>query len=151
MKIKDYMKTDFRAVSAGIPLREIARLFFETGESVLPVTEEDGKLIGVISIDDFLLIFLPEYIDLIKDIDFIHDFGALEKTSFTLEEQLFVAEDLMDVNFEVLEEEDSILKAAAMLHKLDQPRIPVVRGDRITGMIIQNDVCRAIYDMEGQN
>ena len=79
MKIKDYMKTDFRAVSAGTPLREIARLFFETGESVLPVTEEDGKLIGVISIDDFLLIFLPEYIDLIKDIDFIHDFGALDQ------------------------------------------------------------------------
>lgn len=151
MKIKDYMKTDFRAVSPGTPLKEIARHFFETGESVLPVTEEDGTLAGVISIDDFLLIFLPEYIDLIRDIDFLHDFGALEKTSFTVEEHLFVAEDLMNVNFEVLEEENSILKAAAMLHKLDQPRIPVVSGKRLSGMISRNDVCKAIYDLEGQN
>ncbi len=151
MKIKDYMKTDFRAVSPGTPLREIARHFFETGESVLPVTEEDGTLAGVISIDDVLLIFLPEYIDLIRNLDFLHDFGALEKTSFTIEEQLFVAEDLMNEKFEVLEEEDSILKAAAMLHKLDLPGIPVVSGNRLTGMISRNDVCRAIYDLEGQN
>ena len=151
MMIKEYMKTDFRAVSPGTPLKEIARHFFETGESVLPVTEEDGRLTGVISIDDFLLIFLPEYIDLIRNIDFLHDFGALEKTSFTVEEHLFVAEDLMNEKFEVLEEKDSILKAAAMLHKLDQPRIPVVSGERLVGMISRNDVCRAIYDLEGQN
>lgn len=145
------MKTDFRAVSPGTPLKEIARHFFETGESVLPVTEKDGTLAGVISIDDFLLIFLPEYIDLIRNIDFLHDFGALEKTSFTVEEHLFVAEDLMNVNFEVLDEESSILKAAAMLHKLDQPRIPVVRGKHLSGMISRNNVCKAIYDLEGQN
>ena len=151
MKIKEYMKTDFRAVSPGTPLREIARHFFETGESVLPVAEEDGRLVGLISIDDFLLIFLPDYIDLIRDLDFLHDFGALEKTSFAVEELLFVAEDLMNENFEFLEEEDSVLKAAAMLHKLDLPRLPVIRGDRLVGMISRNELCRAIYDLEGQN
>lgn len=151
MKIKDYMKRDFRAVPPDAPLREIARFFYESGESLLPVTEENGRLVGVIFIDDFILIFLPEYIDLIRNIDFLHDFGALERTSFTIEEQLFVAEDLMKEEFVVLEEEESILKAAAMLHKHDQQRIPVVRDDRMVGMISQNDVCRAIYDLEGRS
>jgi CBS domain-containing protein len=151
VKIKDYMKRDFRAVSPDAPLREIARFFYESGESLLPVTEENGQLVGVIFIDDFILIFLPDYIDLIRNIDFLHDFGALERTSFTVEEQLFVAEDLMKEEFVVLEEDESILKAAAMLHKHDQQRIPVVKGDRMVGMISQNDVCRAIYDLEGRS
>ena len=151
MKIKNYMKRDFRAVSPDAPLREIARFFYESGESLLPVTEENGQLVGVIFIDDFILIFLPDYIDLIRNIDFLHDFGALERTSFTVEEQLFVAEDLMKEEFVVLEEDESILKAAAMLHKHDQQRIPVVKGDRMVGMISQNDVCRAIYDLEGRS
>lgn len=150
MRIKEYMKREFGRVSPHAPLREIARLFYESGESILPVTEEDGRLVGIISIDDFLIIFLPEYIDLIRNIDFIHDFGALERSSFSIEEHLFVAEDLMKEDFVVLEEEDSIMKAAAMFHKLEQPRIPVVRGDNLVGMISQNDVCRAIYDLEGQ-
>jgi CBS domain-containing protein len=149
VKIKDYMKRDFRIVSPGTSMREIARIFFETGESILPVTEEDGTLVGIISIDDFIIIFLPGYIDLITSVDFIHDFGALEKTSFSIEEKLFVAEDLMTEEFTVLEDDESVMKAAAVLHKLDLPRIPVVRDARLVGMISKNDVCRAIYDMEG--
>ena len=59
MEISKYMKTDFRTVAPHTPMREIARLFFETGESVLPVADEDGSLAGIITIDDFILIFLP--------------------------------------------------------------------------------------------
>lgn len=145
------MKRDFKAVEPHTPLREIARHFYETGESVLPVIERDGTLAGIIKIDDFILIFLPDYIDLIKSLDFIHDFGALEKTSFTIEESLFVAEDLMTEDVTVLDENDSIMKAAAVLHKIQLPRIPVVSGNRLVGMISQNDVCRAIYDLEGSH
>ncbi|UCF05706.1 MAG: CBS domain-containing protein [bacterium] len=149
MKIKDYMKKDFRTVSPHTSMHEVARLFFETGESVLPVTESDGTLVGLILIDDFILIFLPHYIDLIRNLDFIHDFGALERSSFSVEEKLFVAEDLMKEDVPVLDEEDSVLKAAAVLHKLDLPRIPITRDKQLVGMMSKNDVCRAIYDMEG--
>jgi CBS domain-containing protein len=130
-------------------MREIARIFFETGESVLPVTEEDGALAGIITIDDFILIFLPDYIDLIRSVDFLHDFGALEKSTFSLEEKLLVAEDLMREDVPPLEEDESVMKAAAALHKLGIARIPVVRGSKLVGMMSLGDVCRAIYDTEG--
>lgn len=151
MKVKNYMEIDFRSVERHTPLRDIARHFFETGESVLPVIESDGSLAGVITIDDFILIFLPEYIDLVRDLDFTHDLGALEKTSFTVEELLFLAEDLMTEDGPILDENDSIMKAAAVLHKQHLPCIPVVSGNRLVGMISQNDVCRAIYDLEGNH
>ncbi len=44
MKIKKYMRTDFATVAPHTPLGEIARIFFETSESVLPVTEKDNTL-----------------------------------------------------------------------------------------------------------
>ncbi len=150
MEISKYMKRDFRTVAPHTPMREIARLFFETGESVLPVTEEDGTLSGIITIDDFILIFLPDYIDLIRNIDFLHDFGALERSTFSVEERLLVAEDLMREDVTPLEESESVMKAAAALHKLGFQRIPVVSGLRLVGMISLGDVCRAIYDMEGR-
>ncbi len=151
MKVKDYMKRSFRAVPSHAPMKEVARAFFETNDSILPVTESDGTLSGVISIDDFILIFLPDYIDLIRNIDFIHDFGALEKASYSIEEMLFVAEDLQRENYPVLDENDSIMKAAAVLHRTDIQTIPVVNDDKLVGMISKNDFCRAVFNMEGRN
>lgn len=150
MTIGKYMERDFRTVSPDTRMKDIARIFFETGESVLPVVEKDGSLAGIITIDDFILIFLPDYIDMIRNVDFIHYFGALEKTSFSVEEMLFVAEDLMREEPTVLEADDSIMTAAVALHKHGLHRIPVVIGDRLVGMMSRNDVCRAIYDMEGR-
>ena len=117
---------------------------------MLPVAGEDGTLRGMITIDDFILIFLPHYIDLIRNVDFLHDFGALEKSTFSIEERLLVAEDLMRENIIPLEETDSVMKAAAALHKTGLQRLPVVSGSRLVGMISLGDVCRAIYDMEGR-
>ena len=149
MNIGKYIKKDFLKLSPGSPLKEVARTFFESGESVVPVVEDDGSLAGIITIDDFILIFLPDYIDMIRSVDFIHNFGALEKTSFSVEETLFVAEDLMREDAVVLDVGDSIMKAAATLHKYSLSRIPVVSEGKLVGMISQNDICRAIYDLEG--
>ncbi len=130
-------------------MKEVAKLFFETGESVLAVVKDDGSLAGIITIDDFILIFLPDYIDMIRSVDFIHNFGALENISFSVEEMLFVAEDLMREDVTVLNVNDGIMKAAAALHKYGLSRIPVLDNNRLVGMMSQNDICRAIYDMEG--
>jgi CBS domain-containing protein len=113
------------------------------------VSDENGALAGIITIDDFILIFLPDYIDLIRSVDFLHDFGALERSTFTIEEKLLVAEDLMRENITPLEETESVMKAAAALHKMGLQRIPVVSGQKLVGMIGLGDVCRAFYDMEG--
>lgn len=149
MKIRDCVQREYRFLSPEAPLREIARLFDETGETVLPVCEENGRLAGVITIDDFLLIFLPGYIDLIPNIDFIHDFGAIEEHTLSIEEILFVAEDLMREKVPVLDERDSLMKAAAVLHRSEIPRIPVMSGDLLIGMISKKDIVRALYGPEG--
>jgi len=149
LKISKYINRNYHGVQEDTPMKDIARLFFETGEPVIPVVDRQQQLKGIISIGDFMHIFLPDYIDLIKDFDFVRSFGALEKYSFTIEELLFVAEDLMVVDPPALEEEDSLLKAVAILHKHGLSRIPVVSGRRLVGMVSLNDICRGIYENKG--
>ncbi|HSG29016.1 MAG TPA: CBS domain-containing protein, partial [Candidatus Krumholzibacterium sp.] len=116
MNVGKYMNRDFAAVRPHTTMREVARLFFESREPVLPVTDDDGTFLGIITLDDFILIFLPDYLDMVRNIDFIHNFGALERSSFSVEEMLFVAEDLMREEVRTLEEKDSVLLAGAVLH-----------------------------------
>lgn len=149
MKISKYINRNFHKVYQDTPMKDIARLFFETGDSVIPVIDQQENLRGIISINDFMHIFLPDYIDLIRNFDFVHSFGALEKISFTIEELLFVAEDLMIANPPSLEEEDSLIKGLAILHKHGLYRIPVVRGEKLVGMISLNEICRGIYETKG--
>ncbi len=54
MNVVDLMTTDVVAVSADTGLREAARLMFRNRVSGLPITGDDGSLIGIITEADFL-------------------------------------------------------------------------------------------------
>ena len=54
MKIKEVMTEDVLTVPTGKTLKETAQLLADTGISGLPVTDDDGKVIGVISEADIL-------------------------------------------------------------------------------------------------
>ena len=54
MKVKDVMTVDVLTVPTGKTLKETAQLLADTGISGLPVTDDDGKVIGVISEADIL-------------------------------------------------------------------------------------------------
>jgi CBS domain-containing protein len=55
MKVKDVMTRDVVTVEPWTPLREVARLMVERRVSGLPVVDEDGSVIGVVSEGDILV------------------------------------------------------------------------------------------------
>ena len=55
MKVKDVMSRDVVAVRPEAPLKEVARLMNTYGISGLPVVDESGDVMGVVSEADFLL------------------------------------------------------------------------------------------------
>ena len=54
MKVKDVMTEDVLTVTTGTSLKETARLLADTGISGMPVVDDDGAVIGVISEADIL-------------------------------------------------------------------------------------------------
>jgi CBS domain-containing protein len=76
--IGDCMKRQVVSVSPGATVLEAARLVVSRHIGTLPVVDEQGTLIGVVRVQDILDIFMPDFVRLLEDIDFIHDFGVLE-------------------------------------------------------------------------
>ena len=93
----------------------------------LPVVDEQGTLIGVVRVQDILDIFMPDFVRLLEDIDFIHDFGVLETL---LPKDLpdaahLTMRDLMQEPVSV-EQTCGLLRAFAIMLKHDIRDLPVV-------------------------
>jgi len=81
MKISGWMKTDLVTISRETTVEDAINLLTEKRVGTLPVVEADGRLLGLVTMEKILREFLPEFFNLIMNVDFIEDYGALELPS----------------------------------------------------------------------
>jgi CBS domain-containing protein len=128
----------------------VAKIFDTHPFDSLPVIDERGVLVGIISRTDLLHVFLPNYFGLLDDFSFVQNFGALEvdKGSFKMIEKLFVVDDLMTKKVITIEERSSLLKAIAIMKKHGVRNLPVVKDEKLVGIITRGDILRAFLREE---
>lgn len=80
MKVISCMKRNVVSIPATTTIREAASVFVNRHIGLLPITNENGKPVGVIGLRDLLSLELPDFVNFIGDVDFVHDFGAVETT-----------------------------------------------------------------------
>src|SRR3990172_7584673 len=80
MKVTSCMKRNVVSIHATETIREAAKVFVKKHIGLLPVVDDDEKLIGVIGMRDMLTLELPDFLSFVADVDFVHDFGAVEET-----------------------------------------------------------------------
>ena len=73
MKILDCMKRNVVSIPASTTLGQAAVIFVERHVGLLPVLDRDNKPIGVLGLQDLLKLTLPSFVQLIEDIDFVHE------------------------------------------------------------------------------
>src|SRR5574342_515802 len=83
--IRDCMKRNVVSIRATETVREAAALFVARHIGLLPVVDVQGRVLGVLGLRDLLTLELPAFVNLVDDVDFVHDFGAVETTRPTLE------------------------------------------------------------------
>jgi CBS domain-containing protein len=146
-QVRDIMVTEVITCRRGDKLRDVAALFADRTISGVPVVNPEGKLCGVITKLNLLGFFLPEYLELFADIDFIQDFSTLQSCNLdVLDADLLLAEDVM--NYEPLRvgPETTLLKCAALLHKHRADILCVVDdGGKLLGVITATDIARAFF------
>ena len=86
MKISDCMKRNVVSIPATLTIAEAASIFVTRKVGLLPIVDEQDKPIGILSLRDLLELELPDFVNFIADVDFVHDFGAVETTRPTPEE-----------------------------------------------------------------
>jgi CBS domain-containing protein len=134
MNVKDFMKTEVVSVHQDGLLRDAARLLAEHLVGILPVTDHARVLVGILSMDDVLRQFLPRFVDMIEQADFIHDYGALEAGHEHVELEVPVRE-LMQRRFYV-RETDRLMAPMVIMYKHRIGDVPVINDeDKLVGLV----------------
>lgn len=144
MELRDYMKRNVFSITPEFTIRQAAALVVERHIGLLPVIDQQSRLIGVVRLHSLLALELPDFVNLITDVDFVHDFGAVETTrpeTYLLEQPVST---LMQPAISV-DEECGLLRAYSLMLQHQLLDLPVVSKDgRLVGLASRVDIVAAI-------
>lgn len=142
--IQDCMKRNVFSIPSTATIRQAAAMVVEHHIGLLPVVGPQGKLVGVVRLSDLLSLELPDFFNLLQDLDFVHDFGAVE-TSHPSPEELDspVTKLVQPVTF--VEETCGLLRAYALMVKHNLHDLLVVSEDgALVGIASRVDIGVAV-------
>lgn len=143
-QIGSWMKREVVSITPDATLREVAALILEKRVGTLPVVDNGGTLVGAISINDIVKLFLPDFVAVMDEIDFVHDYGDLENTSAEDRQRakMLHVSDLMEEPVS-MEEDAGLVHALSVMEKHNLKDLIVTRGGKLVGIASQVDIGRA--------
>ena len=144
MIISKYMKRNVVSIPVTASVREAAALIVKKHIGLLPVVDKEDKLIGVVGVRDLLSLELPDFVSFVADLDFVHDFGAVEITRPPARMLDKSIKSLMKDAIAV-DEDCGLLRAYALMLQHNLHDMPVVSKDgKLIGVASRVDVGTAI-------
>lgn len=113
----------------------------------VPVVEDDGRLVGIVTLRDVLLPLYPNYGDYIHDNVHSRDFVEMEEGY--PEVLAKKVEEVMSVNPMTVSPNDPVLQAASYMGLKNFRRIPVVERGKLVGIVSVGDVNRGLFFERG--
>jgi CBS-domain-containing membrane protein len=144
MKIADCMKHDVVSISAAANIGQAAARFAVRHIGMLPVVDASGRLVGVLQLRDLLALVMPDFVRLVEDFDFVHDFGAVETRRPSPDMLARPVTEVMQPPISV-EATCGLLRAFATLRERDLHDLPVVDTEsRLVGIASRVDIGAAL-------
>ncbi len=147
VSVGDSMKRHVVTVTASTTVQEAVRIVVEGRVGTLPVVDEEGVLTGVVRLADLLGVFTPDFLALLDDIDFVHDFGAMEQVhpQTILQAKELTMSDLAGTLVAV-EENCGLLHALVTMVKHQLQDLPIVdEAGRLVGIASRVDIARSFF------
>jgi len=144
MNVTSCMKRNVVSVREKTTIREATNIFVKKHIGLLPVVDDDDKPIGVIGMRDMLTLELPDFVTFLADVDFVHDFGAVEDIHPSAKTLNKTVKTLMQPTITV-EEDCGLLRAYSLLVQHNQHDMPVVSKEgKLVGITSRVDIGTAI-------
>ncbi|HET9913614.1 MAG TPA: CBS domain-containing protein [Anaerolineales bacterium] len=144
MEISKYMKRNVVSIPQTSTIREAAAVLVKHHIGFLPIVDKNKKLVGVVGLRDLLALELPDFVSFIADVDYVHDFGAVETTrppARTLNKSI---KTLMKPAISV-HEDTGLLRVYALMLQHELHDMPVVSKDEeLVGVASRVDIGAAI-------
>ena len=146
--VREYMDADPVSVRPDASVEEVARVLGENELHGIPVTEEDGSVVGIVTENDLVIgdeegdLHIPAYIELFGGLVFLEPFRRFEQRM--KKAVAATAAQMMSADPRTLSPDDDVHEAAHVIVETGHNRIPVVEGGRLVGVISRADVVQAL-------
>jgi CBS domain-containing protein len=139
---KDYLKPDNTLSEAVNLLRGAVRGEAKIGVMGLPVLDDKGKLVGMLSMTDILRAVHPSYMDMMNLGDFTWD-GMLESLAKQVRDKK--VKELMTGAVIIVHEDDPLMECVDRILKNHVRRMPVLdKMERVVGMVYLREIFFAV-------
>ncbi len=145
MTIRSIMTTNVITVRETAPLSDVARIIVERHLSGVPVVDDSGRMVGIISERDVLREMHPMFQHLME--------SPTPNLAHSARDEGF--EDISQVatgtvmtrEVQTITPDTSLMEAAALMFLWHIRRLPVVEDGKLVGIVSQGDVYQAIFRM----
>ena len=144
MRAKDVMRADVQCVSETTTLRELSRAFRHHGVTTLSVINDRGELVGVVTETELLKVMLPDYSELLDNLQYMQDFEYLEDRADEVED--IPVRDIMLSGAISVTEETPLMRVISLFLLKAASHIPVVRDNRPVGVVTRTDIAELVFD-----
>ena len=140
MNISDCMKRKVISESINAPTRDAVRKMVQNRIGTLPIVDDNGCMIGLVQLRDLITLAMPDFVDLLENVDFVPDFGAVENEIPTEEMLNAPITSIMGAPI-FIEESAGLLKALATIKDHNLIDLPVVDAEmRLIGIASNVDI-----------
>jgi CBS domain-containing protein len=140
MKVRDVMHRDVITVAPQTPLKEVARTLVEHGISGVPVVDEHGTVLGVVSETDLLV---KERGEPARRPRLLARLFGPEPADAAAKAEAVTAAEAMTAPAITITADRPLREAAALMVERQINRLPVVEDGRLVGIVTRADLVRA--------
>jgi len=133
LTVRDLMTERPRTTTPEMPLRDAARELLSSGLSALPVVDENGGLLGLLSERELMRHFISTTLP-----------SASSRFTPPSAQGRRTVRDVMTRQVLCVAPEQPLADVAALMTNKDVERVPVVRGGRLVGFLTRGDIVRKL-------
>lgn len=143
MVVREVMSMGVLTAKKGDTVRSVVVKMLSRHCGAIPVVEDDGKLVGLVSVRDVMLPMYPQYGDYVHDNVHSRDFVEMEEGyAGVLTKKV---DEVMSMNPLTVSPDDPILEAASYMGLKNFRRIPVAENGKLVGMVSIGDINRGLF------
>lgn len=143
MKVKDIMTPVVVSVKENATLKEANSFLVQHRVSGLPVVDDHNNVVGVITEGDLIRAILPTYLEITEEETLIQNAENIEKKA--LEALKMKVKDIMSKPAVTIDEDAPIMRAGAIMLVKQIKRMPVVKGDKLVGVVSRANITEQMY------
>jgi CBS domain-containing protein len=141
--VRDVMTAHVFSVPPETSLGEAARLMVERNVRALPVVDESGALLGMVTHRELLRFLIPDYLQRTKSGEFRTPTKSQLQRGSADPRQIPVRE-AMARSVLCLAEDQTLTDVASLMSSKDVDRFPVVREGKVVGFLTRADLVRRL-------